>query len=129
MSVGNGPLIGVAASLLTISCAAQSQRPTEEMTRARTLIEQAERDGAQRYAGADLEHARDKLRHADEAAEHGNQVVARQRATEAVADAELASARAASGDAQHAADEVLKSTETLRQEAARDPNATGSSQP
>ena len=38
-------------------CATQGPQPTEEMTRARTLIEQADRSGAQRYAAADLQRA------------------------------------------------------------------------
>jgi hypothetical protein len=89
------------------------------MTRARTLIEQAERAGAQRYAAVELESARDKLRQADTAARDGKQEVANERAAEAVADAELANARVRTGEAQRAADELQRSNETLRQETER----------
>ena len=45
------------------------------------------------------------------------------RANEAAADAELAQARATSGEAQKAAAEVEKSTETLQREAVRSESA------
>ena len=44
---------------------------TGEIARARTLIEQAEKAGAQRYAAVELDQARNKLRLADAAAENG----------------------------------------------------------
>ena len=86
-----------AVGLIVTACASAPQRPTEDMTRARTLIEQAEKAGAQRYAAVELESARDKLRQADAAAKDGKQEIANARAAEAVADAELANARALSG--------------------------------
>ena len=47
--------------LLLAACAAEAERPTADMTRASTLIEQAEKAGAQQYAAAELQQARDKL--------------------------------------------------------------------
>lgn len=100
-------------------CATQGPQPTEEMTRARTLIEQADRSGAQRYAAADLQRAHDQLSNADKANADKKYDDARRYAQSAAADADVAIARAGAGDAQHAAQEVAQSNETLRQESAR----------
>jgi hypothetical protein len=107
------------AGLLFGGCAAEVERPTEDLTRASTLIEQADRAGGQRYAAAELQQAREKLSQANAAVEDGDAELALRRAREAAADAELASARTASGEAQRAAEELHRSTETLRDEANR----------
>jgi hypothetical protein len=109
--------------LLSAGCATTPQ-PTAEITRARTLIEQAEKAGAQRYAAVELDQARNKLRLADAAAEHGKKDEARARANEAAADAELAMARTSSGEAKKAADEVEQGTQTLQQETQRNQTTT-----
>lgn len=108
----------IAAALLA-GCATQSERPTQEMARAQTLIDQAEKAGAQRYAAVQLQQARQKLDLAKAADQKGRHDDAQQRATEAAADAELAVAMADSGEAQRAATEVQQSVETLRDEAQR----------
>jgi hypothetical protein len=108
----------IAAALLA-GCATQSERPTQEMARAQTLIDQAEKAGAQRYAAVQLDQARQKLDQAKAADQKGRHDDAHQRATEAVADAELAVAMADSGEAQRAAAEVQQSVDTLREEAQR----------
>lgn len=114
-----GILVLPCAALLLAGCATKVERPTEEMTRATTLIDQAEKAGAQRYAAAELQQARDKLAEAEAAANAGKGEVALRLATEATLDAELANARTTSGEAQHSADEVRRSTEALQQEATR----------
>jgi hypothetical protein len=119
MNVRVGWIAAVSAALAAAGCAPQVERPTAEMARASTLIDQAEKAGAQRHAAAELQQARDKLALADAAANDGKGDVALRLAMQAAVDAELAAARTASGEAQSAADEVRKSTETLRQEAAR----------
>ena len=129
MSVRNGFILAAAIGLFSTGCATQSDRPTAEISRARTLIQQAEKAGAQRYAAAELAQARDKLRLADAAAEDGKNDEARARANEAAAGAELAQARATSGEARKAAEEVQQSTETLRREADRNQGATTPDQP
>src|SRR5580765_2745663 len=91
------------AAVLLAGCATKSERPTQEMARAQTLIDQAEKAGAQRYAAAQLEQARAKLDAAKTADRKGNHDDAEYRATEAAADAELAVAMADSGEAQRAA--------------------------
>jgi hypothetical protein len=119
MSVRNGFLIAAAVSLLSVGCAS-GPRPTAELTRARTLIEQAEKSGAQRYAAVELDSARNKLREADALAKQGENDTARARANEASAAAELAAARTSSGEAQKAAEDVQKSTDALQREATRE---------
>ena len=123
MSSRNGFIACVLVALLSAGCSSEPERPTEQLTRAQTLIEQAEKSGAQRYAAAELESARNKLQTANKAADDGKQERATELATEAALDAELAAARAASGEAQKAAQEVGRSTEQLREEAAPKPNA------
>jgi hypothetical protein len=117
----NGLTVAAAIGLLAAAGCASQPRPDAEITRARTLIEQAEKAGAQRYAAVELDQARNKLRLANAAADNGKPDEARARANEAAADAELAVARSQSGEAQRAADEVQKSTETLQREAERTP--------
>src|SRR5215469_14037952 len=91
-----------------LGCATQGAKPTEEMTRARAVIEQADKGNAQRYAAADLQKAHDELRSAETAND------ARSYAEAAEVDADVATARGNTGDAQRAAREVEKSNETLR---------------
>ncbi|MFL6605293.1 MAG: DUF4398 domain-containing protein [Steroidobacteraceae bacterium] len=101
-------------------CATQGPQPIEEMTRARTLIEQADRSGAQRYAAADLQRAHDELNNADKANAEKKYDDARRYAESAAADADVAVARAGAGEAQRAAQEVAQSNGTLRQESNRE---------
>ena len=117
-------VIAACSTILFAGCASEAQRPTAEIARANTLIEQAERAGAQRYAAAELQSARDKLQQVEAAVKDGKGDRALYLAQQASADAELAAARASKGEAERAAGEVEKGTETLRQEAERGATAT-----
>jgi hypothetical protein len=117
MSARNGFLVAAAIGLLCAGCAAR--QPTPEITRAQTLIEQAEKAGAQQYAAEQLASARSNLRLANAAARDGKEEQARERANEAAADAELAQSRAASGSAEKSANEVQRGTDVLQREAER----------
>jgi hypothetical protein len=111
---------------LGAGCATEGPIPTEQLTRARTLVEQADKADAQRYAPADLQRAHDELSSADKAANDHKYDEARRYAENAQVDADLASARASSGEAQHAAREVDRSIDSLKQESERhadDPGA------
>ena len=112
-------LIPAAALLcgLAAGCVTQGPQPSEELTRARAVVDQADRTGAQRFAAADLQRAHDELSNADKANTEHKYEEARRYAENAAADADVAIARAGAGDAQHAAQEVVQSNETLRQEA------------
>ena len=128
MRVRNGFLIAAAVGIVSAGCAS-TPRPDPEITRARTLVEQAEKAGAQQYAAVELDQARNKLRLATAANEDRKYDEARARANEAAADAELALARTNSGEAKKAADQVQQSTETLRQEAQRNEANTSQTLP
>jgi membrane-bound lytic murein transglycosylase len=124
----NGFLIAAAIGIVSAGCAS-TPRPDPEITRARTLVEQAEKAGAQQYAAVELDQARNKLRLATAANEDRKYDEARARANEAAADAELALARTNSGEAKKAADQVQESTDTLRQEAQRNEANTSQTLP
>jgi Domain of unknown function (DUF4398) len=111
-------LAALMASVL-VACAGPPERPVAEMTRARTLIEQAEERGAQERAGAELERARGKYRQAEAAIEDRDPEQARRLALQAAVDAEYAAARASSKQAREAAEEMDRTIRTLREEAER----------
>jgi hypothetical protein len=97
-------------------CATQPPIPSEQITKARALVEQADKADAQRYAAADLQRAHDELSNAEKAVNERKYADARRYAEDAEVDADLASARSSSGEAQRAAQEVNRSIESLRQE-------------
>jgi hypothetical protein len=113
---------------LEAGCATQGPIPTEQLTRARALVEQADKADAQRYAPADLQRAHDELSSADKAINDHKYDDARRYAENAEVDADLASARASSGEAQRAAREVDRSIDSLKQESDRHANDPGANQ-
>jgi putative cell wall-binding protein len=110
---------------LGAGCATQGPVPTEQLTMARTLVEQADKANAQRYAPADLQRAHDELSSAEKAVNDRKYDDARRYAENAQVDADLASARASSGEAQRAAQEVNRSIDSLKQESERHTNDPG----
>lgn len=102
-------------------CASNAERPTQQLTEARTLIEHAERDGAPQLAAAEIERARSKLLAAESAAEDGEEEEARRLAEQAIADARYAAARTSAAKTRQSAQAVEESLEALREEAARAP--------
>ena len=103
-------------------CASQGPIPNEQLTTARTLVQQADKADAQRYAPADLQRAHDELASAEQAVNNHKYDDARRYAEDAQVDADLASARASSGEAQRAAREVDRGIDSLRQESERHAN-------
>ncbi|MGH8326225.1 MAG: DUF4398 domain-containing protein, partial [Steroidobacteraceae bacterium] len=105
-------------------CASGPPRATTaNLARAHALVSSAQQSGAQRYAAADLQRARDETQQADEAAQHGDAEQADRLASKAALDAQLASARAKNGAAQHALAAVNESLGTLRSETRRESQA------
>ena len=117
-------LLGVPAG----GCASEQAKPTEELTKARSVIQLADKGNAQQYAPADLQRAHDELSSAERAASERKYEDARQFAEKAEVDADLAAARANSAAAQHSAQEIRKSLETLKQESARSGSTSGPGQ-
>lgn len=119
-----------ALSLLLAGCASgPPQETTADLTRAHTLIAEAERSGAQEYAPADLQKARDEAQQADQLAGHGNAQQADRLANEATVDARYATARASNGKAQHDLKDQQRTLETLRSEEGRQMDAPPSGAP
>jgi hypothetical protein len=117
-------LIPAAAMACAGACATQGPHPTEALTRARAVIEQADRAGAQRYAAADLQRAHDELGNAERADREKKYDDARRYAESAEADADVATARASAGEAQRASHEIMQSNDALRQESDRASSST-----
>jgi|SRR5580698_7312033 hypothetical protein len=117
------------ACLLAGGCASEGPAPREEMARAHTLVDQADKSNAQLYAAADVQRAHDGLNTAERYYGEKKFDEARAAAESAAVDAELATARGSAGAAQHAASEVTKGNSTLRQEAQRDADAQANQNP
>jgi hypothetical protein len=100
-------------------CATHGPQPTEELTKARTLVQEAEKAQAQRYAAPDLQRARDELSSAELANTKGDYDVARSYAESAAADADVASARASAGESLRAAHEAEEGNRVLQRETER----------
>jgi hypothetical protein len=117
-------MIAVAAACGLLAACASGPQPTEQLARAHTLVEQAEKSQAQRYAAADLQRARDELQLADAANSKRDYDAARMDAESAGVDADLASARASEGEARRAANEARQSNAVLEHEE-QNPNGSG----
>jgi hypothetical protein len=113
-------ILSVTALLAVSGCATQGPQPTEQLTRARTVVEQADKSGAaQRYAAADLQRAHDELNDADKANGAKKYDEARRYAEAAEVDADVATARANASEAQRAATELRRSLDSLQSESQR----------
>ena len=104
------------ATLALAGCVVEPPQPTEELTRARTIVAQADKADAQREAATDLQRAHDELTDAEKANGERKYDEARRYAESAAVDADLATARAAAAAAQRAEHEVAQSNETLREQ-------------
>ncbi len=114
---------GVLLCVVASGCASEVPKPTDELTKAHTVVEQADKGNAQRYAAADLQRAHDELGAAERADAQKNYREARYMAQRAEADADVAVARGNSAEAQKAAQEIGQSNSTLQEETQR--NAAG----
>lgn len=116
MKTPAAPVFPVLLTSLLLTACASTPRPVEELARAKSLLEQADAANAQRYAADELTQARDGLQAAEKADTEENHDVARRRAKEAAADAELASALARSRQVEQLANEQAQGIEALRDE-------------
>lgn len=119
---------GTLVCLAAVGCASEGPKPTDELTKAHTVVEQAEKGGtAQRYAAADLQRAHDELADADRLSAQKKYDEARSYAQRAEVDADLAVARGNSAEQQKAAEDVMKANDALRQESHRNVESSGTS--
>lgn len=111
---------GTLICLASTGCATEGPKPTDELTKAHTVVEQADKGGnAQHYAAADLQRAHDELADADRLSGQGKYDESRGFAQRAEVDAEVAVARGNAMEQQKAAAEVTHSNSTLQQEIQR----------
>jgi hypothetical protein len=111
---------GALACLLASGCATEGPKPNDELTKAHTVVEQADKGGnAQRYAAADLQRAHDELTDADRLSGQGKYDEARGYAQRAEVDADVAVARGNAMEQQKAAADVAQANNTLQQETQR----------
>lgn len=108
----------VLAALSVTSCSTVGP-PKENIASAELAVQQANKSKAPQYSPLELRMATDKLDEAKKAMNKEQYTLARRLAEEALVDAQVAEAKAASEDARRAASDLRQSLETLRREAER----------
>jgi hypothetical protein len=112
--------LGVSALGLLSACSSVSELTKQQVAQSETSVQQAQQTaGKSEHAAVELQQARAKLDDAKSALAKGQQQQAERSAAQAHLYAELAVAKSQSADARKAADEVLASLNTLRQETER----------
>jgi hypothetical protein len=114
-------IVGAGSVALMIGCGGSvSQLTKERVARSETAVQQATQTIGNSENGAiELQRAKDNLAQAQQAVTAKNEKRAERLAQQAQLDAELAIAKSQTASTRKAADEVLASIETLRNEAAR----------
>ena len=108
----------VLAALGVTSCSTVGP-PKDSVAAAELAVQQANKSKAPQYSPLELRIAMDKLDQAKQAMNKKEYTLARRLAEEALVDAQVAEAKAASEDARRAASDIRQSLETLRREADR----------
>lgn len=112
--------LGALALGVVAGCSSLSEVTKERVARGETTVQQAEQTVGRSEAGAiELQRAKDNLEQARAALNKKQGEPAERYAQLAQLDAELAVAKSQSAAARRAADELLASIKTLRDEAAR----------
>jgi chromosome segregation ATPase len=109
-----------AAALSLAGCSGVSDLTKEHVARSETSVTQAQQTLGNSEAGAlDLQHAKQNLDQARAALDKRNAKLADAYAQQAELDAQLAVAKSQTAAARKAADELMASIQTLKQEAQR----------
>lgn len=112
--------LGALAMGMLAGCSSVSEVTKDRVQRSETSLQQAEQTVGRSEAGAvELQRAKNNLDQAKSALNKNEAKTAERFAQLAQLDAELAVAKSQSASARKAADELLASIQTLRQEAAR----------
>ena len=121
MNTSTGNLLAGAVALVCLSaCGGVSEMTREQVARSETAVMQAETSIGRSEAGAiELQQAKDNYAQARKAIDEGEDEAAQRYATKAELNAQLAVAKAQNATARKAADELLASIQTLRQESGR----------
>jgi hypothetical protein len=113
----------LAAFALLAGCGGVTELTKERVARSETAVAQAQQTIGNSESGAlELQQARNHLDQARAAVKANKEEEAQRHASLAQLDAELAVSKSQSASARKAADELLASIRTLRQEAERDPS-------
>ena len=111
---------GVSSLVLLSACSGVSELTKQEVARSETAVNQAQSSLGNSEAGAiELQQAKDYLAQAQKAVEDNNETRAQRYANQAELSAQLAVAKSQNASARKAADDVLASIQTLRQETNR----------
>ena len=109
--------VGILFSL--VACATVPQPPNQELAAAEMAINSADQARVSDHASAELHEARTKLAAARAAVQQEKMILAQQLAEQSRVDAELALAKAEATKAKAINDEMLKSTDVMKQEMQR----------
>jgi Domain of unknown function (DUF4398) len=113
-------IVGAGALAALAGCGGVSEVTKERVARSETSVQQAQQTVGTSEAGAiELQQAKAKLDAARQALNRDNPKEAERFASQAQLTAELAVAKSQSAQARKAADELMASIETLRQESQR----------
>lgn len=113
-------LITAVAILFSLAaCATVPQPPNQELAAAEMAITSADQARVSDYASAELHEARTKLASARAAVQQEKMILAQQLAEQSRVDAELALAKTEATKAKAINDEMLKSTDVMKQEMQR----------
>lgn len=113
----------LAMLLFATACASAPQPPTDALQAAELAIRNAEQARVADYASPELGEARDQLAAARSAVEKEQMVQAQRLAERARLSADLASAKAEQAKARGVNEELLKGTDSLKQEMQRNTGA------
>ena len=105
--------------MLIAACASTPPAPDSALDAAKVAISNAERADANRYAGAELGEAREKLALAESAVRKESMILAEQLAQQSRVQAELASARTAAAKAAEVNKEMERDADALTEEMRR----------
>ena len=112
------------AAVLLAGCGGISDLTRERVARSETSVQQAQQTiGNSEQGAVELQRAKENLEQARRAMKDGKEEPAERYAQLAQLDAELAVSKSQSASARKAADELLASIKTLRQEAQRSSTA------
>ena len=118
-------IVGSGVLAMLTGCGGVSEVTKERVARSETVVQQSQQTVGRSEAGAlEVQRAKELLESAQRELNEGNAEEAERFAARAQLTAELAVAKSQSASARRAADELLASLETLRQESARTPAST-----
>lgn len=112
----NRPLLTGVCAVAALAGCSSAPIPREQLAVGQSSVEAAQSAGAGELAPAELNRAREKLALAQTAVRDKQLVAARRLAEEATADAQVARARANAERSRRAAQEIMNSLASLRQQ-------------